>query len=173
MDAQTPSCPADAKPWFKAIFDVVNHPELGGEYCRLLNSWAQLESSHGFDVNKGATMTVLGAPAKPGLLTTWINGGRRAKKPLVVTDVKVFEREMRAWWNGLQPEWRVLDDAGYPDLDVSVGDDWGVLAVNGQNGLASAIACLCWWGLSLGKKSKVSWARCVADVAWVCEHVSG
>ncbi|TRM55224.1 hypothetical protein BD626DRAFT_419739 [Schizophyllum amplum] len=169
---QPPSCPADALPWFQNIFDVVNRPELGDDYYHLLRAWTVLESNHGFDINKGATLTVPGAPAKPTALTAWINGGRRAKKPIILTEVKSFEREMWAWWNGLQPDWRERDAAGYPTHKMVEGGSWGVLAVNGQNGLASAVACLCWWGLSLGDKPRASWARCVADVTWVCQHVS-
>ncbi|KAL1685937.1 hypothetical protein GGG16DRAFT_65303 [Schizophyllum commune] len=166
-----PTCPDAAKPWFQNIFNVMNQPALGEKYCELLRAWIAREGNHDFDPNKGATLTVPGAAAKPTLLSAWINGGRRAKKPIVVTEIAVFEREMWAWWLGLQPEWCKLDRQGYPDRSGGVGGEWGVLAVHGQNGLASAVACLCWWGLALGKRSPTSWARCVEDVLWVCENV--
>ncbi|KAI5821814.1 hypothetical protein K523DRAFT_257842, partial [Schizophyllum commune Tattone D] len=166
------SCPDDVDEWFKKIFDVVNQPSLGDPFRRLLCAWLRVEAKHSFDINKGASLTVPGAPPKPAALSAWINAGRRAKKPIHISNVPSFDREMWDWWIGLQPEWRRMDKAGYPIPGTEVEGEWGVLEVHGQNGMASAVACLCWWGLSLGKRSDASWQRCVADVAWVCERLA-
>ncbi|TRM57973.1 hypothetical protein BD626DRAFT_573961 [Schizophyllum amplum] len=61
-----PICPVSAAFWFRNIFDVINRSDLGEAYCRLLGAWIKLESKHDFDINKGATLTVSGAPPQAG-----------------------------------------------------------------------------------------------------------
>ncbi|KAI4517307.1 hypothetical protein K525DRAFT_211201 [Schizophyllum commune Loenen D] len=172
-EVEAPSCPEAAPDWFRSIFDVMNHPELGEDYCELLRAWCDVEEEHEFDANKGVAMSVSGGPPKPAALTMWIQRGRRAKKLIIINDFDLFEMEMWDWWNGLQPDWREWDEEGFPRTDTEIGEDWGALAVHGQNGLASAVACLCWWGASLREGApRESWERCVADVRWVAEHVT-
>ncbi|KAL1698268.1 hypothetical protein EV121DRAFT_218448 [Schizophyllum commune] len=165
------ACPKFAQPWFKAIFNVMNQQDLGNNYCRLLSVWCKIEEWHSFSINKGASLSIHRAPGRPAQLSTWIAGGCRAKKPLAIKNVRGFKREMWAWWTELQPDWRLRDNKGNTVLDNCVGGNWGVLKVHSQNGLTSAVACLCWWGLAVGDTAKDSWERCVANIAWVAEAV--
>ncbi|TRM58352.1 hypothetical protein BD626DRAFT_410626 [Schizophyllum amplum] len=169
-------CPDDAEPWFKANYALLNRPELGDEYTRLLNAWVTLEQKHDFVMGKGSKNRV--TVPKPDVLQSWIASGRtRSRKQPVVVNIEVFAAQVVTWWGALQPEWRQLDDAGLPMATRRVRGDWGQpLDVHGQNGMLSAVACLGWWGTALGspeaRASDLRWCRLIRDVAWVCEEMA-
>ncbi|KAL1674432.1 hypothetical protein EV122DRAFT_195054, partial [Schizophyllum commune] len=168
------ACPAGAPEWVSANLDVFTSkdPELGEKYALSLDAWLKLEKKWGYDVNKGTTSK--GTADRPDALDHWIRLGRapRTKKIPVIGDIPTFEKQVWAWWTGMQPDWRKIDADGRPSVDreADLEADWGLLGIHGQNGMLNAVALGFWWGVALGGRASRSWQRYLDEVIWVCEE---
>ncbi|KAJ7800261.1 hypothetical protein B0H14DRAFT_2276923, partial [Mycena olivaceomarginata] len=140
------SFPADAPLWFQNGFREVSREDLGPQYKTLLQDFIALERSTGFvqaAKGEGKPKGLKGSSLRPQQVMDWIRDGRGRSQVLrAIADITEFKNDWWAWWRGMQPDWRTAgDNAAVPN-----GADWGVLAVPGQNGLLSVVACLYWWG---------------------------
>ncbi|KAL1749672.1 hypothetical protein FB107DRAFT_225114 [Schizophyllum commune] len=175
-DVARPICADNAAAWFRDNFEVLDRPELGGAYLKLLGAWQALEAENNFDMAKGAKLR---DPNKPPVLRAWIQAGRapRTKKIPAIADVDAFAKQVWAWWASLQPEWREVDAERLAQPSSDVPADWGTaLGVRGQNGMLSVVACACWWGLASSEAQRADdglWHRLVQDATWVCEQMTG
>ncbi|KAI4517116.1 hypothetical protein K525DRAFT_211617 [Schizophyllum commune Loenen D] len=171
-----PTCPANAAPWFKQNFALLDLRDPHHLYSAVLDAWCRLEATNDFAVGKG-NKAGNNIP-KPPQLKEWIQAGRasRSKRMPRVVDIDKFSQQMWTWWAAMQPEWRKVDATGQiaPSREVS-GSGWGsALDVRGQNGILSVVACICWWGLALERETPErcrSWRWFMEDVVWVVNQM--
>lgn len=93
--------------WAMNAFSLLGSSQLGPEWDTLLTNWLNFESVSGFqDSGK------LAARRRPQAITDWI---ARARIPTYQPDIKNiarFANDFSAWWQILQPSWRVREDEG-------------------------------------------------------------
>ncbi|KAK7017447.1 hypothetical protein R3P38DRAFT_2785216 [Favolaschia claudopus] len=136
-----PPPPADAPEAFQQVYREVTAFALGDRFNALLQAWWKLES---LELD---------------------NGGAGASRRLYVGYSKAWWQ----WWGGLQPTWRVVDEArggrfrrlAYPEGGEV--KNWESLRFPGHNGALSLVASLYWWGVKLVEKKitegEENWGR--------------
>ncbi|KAJ7172868.1 hypothetical protein C8R43DRAFT_851000, partial [Mycena crocata] len=159
-------CPPKAPAWFTEAYAEMSAKDLGCHYDALLVQWTRVEAACKYAA--GAKLTWKGRPTQ---VTNWI-GGARGKRPCItaVTDTVEYARVWQAWWDSLQPEWRVRGaDGEWSVLHGygTTGNEWGALTVWGVNGILSIVASLFFWGRDGGESSV--WEAAVMDVTWMLE----
>ncbi|KAJ7143245.1 hypothetical protein C8R46DRAFT_867539, partial [Mycena filopes] len=146
---------------------------LGCHYSSLLEALVRTETAFGFDEE---TYGQLPLELRPKQVSAWISSGRaRTKKIPRVEDVGTYASAWEAWWDSLQPGWRVKDREGRwkagGDTKYGADEEWGYLDRPGPNGCLSVVAGLYFWGVCEGQsvEGKERWGRSVQDVAWMLE----
>lgn len=172
--------PADAPKWLRESVADITKVDLGCHYASVLAALIRLEKAGGYEVGHNVKLPGgekgKGKNQRPRVISDWIKGGRGAKtkKPPVVSDVRFHVDQWDAWWDGMQPGWRLKDDDGKWRVDLAYEDgwDWGAVDCTGVNGLLSAVAGLYFWGVAVKmglEKDKARWEQAVHDVVWVIE----
>ncbi|KAJ7655774.1 hypothetical protein DFH06DRAFT_992196 [Mycena polygramma] len=167
-------CPAEAAPWFRAVFPQISRETLATPYQALLRAYVEFEESKNW-VQMGGLPKV----PRPSQVGEWIRDGRglrdgRGKdRPQDIVDLGSFESEWWTWWTALQPSWRGAwrgrRKAGVAQT-LPEGADWGKLSSSGQNGVLSVVATLYWWACAEKEKAvgpSAGWIEAVGDVTWV------
>ncbi|KAJ7444534.1 hypothetical protein B0H11DRAFT_2249990 [Mycena galericulata] len=173
--------PAECPPWLRDIVRVLSAVDLGCHFQSLLTMLMRLECKYGSEGNLRAGLSTAKRPAE---VQAWIRAGRglRAKGnyDAGITDLGDYAKRWTAWWDSLQPTWRKRGTDGQWVVGGSYGDEWDTLWFPGQNGCASLVASLYFWGASkqaLGGgegavwngEERAKWDRAVQDVVWVVE----
>lgn len=110
---------------------------------------------------------------RPKAITEWIGSARSwtIRHSARITDIEAFGRDFHAWWALLQPAERQWDDNGHFTRDDHAEIDWTCLRNSGKDGLWTAVAGVCYWGIALGSDQEriacSSWQQAVADLGWV------
>ncbi|CAK5265236.1 unnamed protein product [Mycena citricolor] len=123
----TVAIPAKAPDWLVTHARVLSQIDLGIHYQNLVNTSMWLEAAFGFfGDNYHAPVPT---KSRPAALEKWVaNKGTELPK---IKGSKTFATKWRAWWQSLQPDWRVLDSLGRyaKGGDVLYGKDteWGDL----------------------------------------------
>ncbi|KAJ7160678.1 hypothetical protein C8R43DRAFT_881334 [Mycena crocata] len=171
----------EAPAWLRDNVRVLTDMDLGCHYRALVETWIRLEERFGFDENPRSGLS---KAARPTAVTEWIGSGRglRKKGPYDagVTNLDAYAKEWQGWWDSLQPKWRTrLEDGTWerPE-EYSKKWDWDELWFPGQNGCASIVASLYFWGSAkqaLGgaggwnEKNQSLWEQALHDVVWMIE----
>lgn len=76
-----------------------------------------------------------------------------------------------AWWNLLQPSWRILPDGKY-SRECEEDESWTLLAKGGSAGIYTVVVALSWWIRLLDPQDTDSqgWLI-VEDFAWVLQQI--
>lgn len=88
-----------------------------------------------------------------------------------IENVAEYEEQWWAWWDAMQPEWRMAGPNGRLMRD---GDgEWpAAMRRPGQNGMLIVLLSLRWWRAALGEDGDTgSWDAAVHDVAWVLSRL--
>ncbi|SJL13284.1 uncharacterized protein ARMOST_16724 [Armillaria ostoyae] len=114
------------EPWFLVLMVYFKGYELGDRWKDTLGCWSVWEGCTRFVDLKGAKFSLppRGCPEEIG----W------------------------TWWQGMQPEWCGVQDGGGMMGSEYHGDikgDWEKVEKHGQNGFASPLAGLAWWGATV------------------------
>ena len=89
--------------------------------------------------------------------------------PIDVTDQ--YGPSFVAWWNSIQPSWRV-QPAGDRSRTCPASEDWTTLRKGGSSGLYIVLVALSWWVRTLDPNNGESLAwNIVADFGWVLEQI--
>ncbi|KAJ7846660.1 hypothetical protein B0H13DRAFT_1646553 [Mycena leptocephala] len=181
-----PVAPKDAPDWLANAIDFLTTIPLGPHFEALLEAWVRAEVAHGFDDNPTQGIPKTG---RPEVLDEWIRAGRwvksgkatakklSKKKQLSfdVRDLEGYGKIWSTWWDSLQPAWRTKEADGRYSIGTEYGEDWGVLAIPGQNGSLTVVAGLYFWGSARRTPASVpdgmqeEWEAAVLDVAWMLE----
>ncbi|KAJ7785393.1 hypothetical protein B0H14DRAFT_2244275, partial [Mycena olivaceomarginata] len=163
-------CPPGAPEWFVHAREQMTLTNLGPHFNAALAAWTRIEAACKFE-NPQHKLTHLKRPRE---ITQWINGGRgRKQTPPTVDKPGRFEAEWWAWWDSLQPEWRVRgEDGNWMSGEFGGEGEWDDMLLHwGQNGTLSIIAGLYFWGCAVMDQPELlgRWEVAVNDVAWILE----
>lgn len=156
--------PSEAPEWFKKSFAMLSSKDLGGEWGLLVAAWARYENEGGLPLG-----LKLGTKNRPVAVKDWIQRARSPSWRPTIVSISSYAAEFTLWWQGLQPEWRILK--GGRLLRVA-GGDWQVLKRPGVNGLVSVMAGLFFWGFEVCDSSnKSEWLEMVVDVEYAISQL--
>jgi hypothetical protein len=166
--------------------------KLSPRWASLVNSWLHLE-----ELDKFAGAQRLGGKKggdfRPKAVKDWILAARALDfMPQNFPTLEEYERTYWQWWRGLQHDFRKADQQEdgeviylkqVPPAD-SIKHPWRRVNVTGCNGLTSALAGLCLWGLHIrplpSEDTKQEenrddivrrWLRAVGDVRFVIDQI--
>ncbi|KAJ7650268.1 hypothetical protein FB45DRAFT_732160 [Roridomyces roridus] len=168
-------CPPGADTWLRDSLERLSKVKLGGKFEFLLQAFVSLEAAYGFnrppvtDANgRKKKESSLPPDDRPPQVAQWIKVARKTTP--VIKDVALFQSQWRAWWDGLQPEWRGNSANGESGWSDKTKADWGVLVVPGINGLLSVVSTLYWWGCAEKAAGELSedWGMAVEEVECAC-----
>lgn len=114
--------PEDAPAWLRANCAYLTKVALGPEYVDLVGTVVRLEEHYGWeDGRKG-----LEKNGRPQILMKWIGngrewGGKTKDFALEENEVEDFVKTWWAWWEDLQPSWRI-DESGKLAREAAVGE---------------------------------------------------
>ena len=159
------------------MFTSSDAPIFDPRWNSLVNMWSSLEAGASYTEVRG-----LGKTHRPQVVGDWIARARSATwRPNVAAgdpELKAFEVQFRKWWVGVQPAWRVVDEAkGKLSRDYDEDQkDLEVLRLPGKNGIVSVVAALFYWGVAVQDKSPKSrarqkWVEAMEDCHWVFEKL--
>ncbi|KAJ7209472.1 hypothetical protein GGX14DRAFT_317783, partial [Mycena pura] len=137
--------PSDAPVWLRRVFEDLTRDNLGPVYVELVDNLVALERAYKFFNGMGKLSTT----SRPKQLYWWMKYGRdlgKAGAYIAVADLTVYEKEWWAWWAANQPVWRERGSNGRFTYSDTYGEDWGLLATRGQNGMLVVVTSLCIWG---------------------------
>ncbi|PBK67933.1 hypothetical protein ARMSODRAFT_855721, partial [Armillaria solidipes] len=135
--------------WFLALMVYFEGYELGDRWKDTLGCWSVWEGRTGFVDLKGAKFS-LPPRGHPEEIGVWIKNYQRIKP--AIESIQKFADAWWTWWQGMQPEWRGAQDGGGAMGSKYRGDikgDWEKVEKHGQNGFASPLAGLVWWGAAV------------------------
>ncbi|KAI9066135.1 hypothetical protein FKP32DRAFT_1566488 [Trametes sanguinea] len=148
--------------WVREAFDFMDGKTYGRRFMRAVELWTVLERSYGWQSSTRGLSTV----HRPPQIGLWLRVLRRSlQRSPEINDEQEYVRMWRLWWAGLQPEWRPLDDYGWPMIG-GIGE-WDVLTSPGKNGILIVLLSLVWWREVATEASWVQWDAAVEDVVWV------
>ncbi|KAI0057688.1 hypothetical protein BV25DRAFT_1785420, partial [Artomyces pyxidatus] len=85
----------------------------------------------------------LSAVDQPPEMSHWIRRKRNYAKPPPIEDLSAFAEGFRAWWSGIQPEWRRGE---WPmKRDMRPSETWEATRKGGANGIIIVLIMLAWW----------------------------
>ncbi|KAJ7601819.1 hypothetical protein DFH06DRAFT_1024704, partial [Mycena polygramma] len=154
--------------WLSSAIHLLTTIPLGPHFEALLEAWVRAEAAHGYEENPPQAIPKTG---RPEVLDEWIRAGRWPKGKKKRNYGKIWKE----WWDSLQPPWRTKDADGRYSTGTEYGDEWGTLAIPGQNGTLSVVASLYFWGSSRRTPASMpdgiqeDWEAAVLDVAWMLE----
>jgi hypothetical protein len=97
----------------------------------------------------------------------WLKNGRKYIFTPEINVVK-YKASWQNWWQGLQPEWRLLDDGTLLQEVPDTGEQWETLRRGGSNGFFMIVLALSWWVEAMGGKAdSTGLSEAIDDVAWV------
>ncbi|KAJ7093763.1 hypothetical protein C8R44DRAFT_645827, partial [Mycena epipterygia] len=139
-----------------------------------VSAWIRVEAASKFAQGP----TKLPAAGRPGQVGLWISRARwqRGVADPVVTNPGAYANEWQAWWDSLQPEWRVREaDGAWSNAEYrGKGQEWGPLTQWGVNGTLSIVASLYFWGCRARGDADLEevWETAVLDVLWMLEGMA-
>lgn len=86
---------------------------------------------------------------------------------LKVTNTTKYKASWQAWWKGLQPKWRLLEDGTFLQEVPDTGEEWEVLRRGGPNGFFIILFALAWWAKAMKGEDDTGLLNAVEDVTWV------
>lgn len=94
-----------------------------------------------------------------------------------IKNVQDYGERFVQWWHFVQPPSRNFDSETGQYRQVHEADvDWDDIRLSGRNGLWTAIAGLCHWGLCLrsedARQSCRLWQYALADIDWVLQELA-
>lgn len=154
---------------------------LGEMWPALLAEWTLLEAGSEF-TQGGRNQALPGKSIRPGILNDWIDNGRiresRLEMPrLTLPELKAFKGRYRAWWDSMQPAWRVRSGKyTWSQQGHDAEEMFDILDLRGQNGWMSIVACLWWWGMCLADAEvtgaeKDEWEGALGDAVWTVREI--
>jgi hypothetical protein len=97
----------------------------------------------------------------------WLKNGHKYIFTPVINVVK-YKASWQNWWQGLQPEWHLLDDGTLLQEVPDIGEQWEKLRRGGSNGFFMIVLALSWWAEAMGGKLDNAGLReAVDDITWV------
>ncbi|KAJ7429028.1 hypothetical protein B0H11DRAFT_1770390 [Mycena galericulata] len=180
----TPSAidiPPECPPWLRDIVGVLSAVDLGCHFQSLLAMLIRLECKFAVPGNPRSGLSTAKRPAE---VQAWIRAGRglrvKGDYDAGIVDLEDYGKRWAAWWDSLQPTWRKRGADGQWVIGESYGEEWDTLWFPGQNGCASLVASLYFWGASkraMGAtdggvwngEERAKWERAVQDVVWMVE----
>ncbi|CAK5279081.1 unnamed protein product [Mycena citricolor] len=169
--AFTVTIPAKAPNWLVTHARALSQTDLGIHYQNLVNASMRLEAAFGFFGDK--YHAPVSTQSRPAALEKWV--AKEGTELPKIKGSKTFATKWVAWWQSLQPDWRVLDSSGryLKGGDVLYGKDseWGDLDSPGPEGALTLVAGLAIWGSALkdAPESDLEWLDAVMDVSWMWE----
>ncbi|KAJ7791600.1 hypothetical protein B0H14DRAFT_2244995, partial [Mycena olivaceomarginata] len=162
-------CPPGPE-WFVHAWGQMTETNLGPHFHAALAAWGRIETACKYQ----NPAHKLSAAKRPRAITTWINGARGRKQAApTVEKPERFEVEWWAWWDSLQPEWRVKgDDGTWVSGEFGGEGEWDNALLHwGPNGTLSIVAGLFFWGCAVVDQPELRarWEFAVNDVAWILE----
>lgn len=136
---------------------------LGDGWLSLMKSWVHLETSLAFGEGVDGRVSVasilyrsnltflqkmrLTTEGRPLQLKDWMQRHRPYTPNAVrITNVDEFGRDVKKWWNIMQPAWRRVDGNTSQVYVPPENEDWSELAKAGPNGLLLLMLSVGWWG---------------------------
>jgi hypothetical protein len=110
--------------------------------------------------------TGIGTKKRPFEVSIWVKSGRRSIKPNIANIVK-YKASWQTWWQGLQPEWRLLEDGTFLQEVPDTGEEWETLRRGGPNGFFVIVLALGWWAAAMDWKDDIGLLNALDDVTWV------
>ncbi|KAK7000640.1 hypothetical protein R3P38DRAFT_3218926 [Favolaschia claudopus] len=166
------ACPARAPKWFVDAHALMTAEDLDCHYRAVVAAWTRMEEVSRFE--RGPTN--LPHKLRPQQVSTWITRNRRDAPPPVQNPAE-YAAIWQAWWDSLQPSWRVRDEDGQWSTTSGYGQggrEWGPLYHWGVNGVLSIVASLYCWGQAVREDHdmRVVWEAAVCDVVWILEGMA-
>ncbi|KAJ3492554.1 hypothetical protein NLJ89_g11211 [Agrocybe chaxingu] len=151
-----------AREWFEKAKGQFRAVPFGEPWLRLLEEWEAFQE----EVNAFADNRMLSAKRRPKSIALWIGRARNPTYRPSNPNPKIDETDYKAWWMGLQPEWRVVKGRV---VNSSMEGDWSCLQLPGVNGVLSVIAALFFWGLGATSKARTRkvWTAAVQECTTV------
>ncbi|KAK7008539.1 hypothetical protein R3P38DRAFT_2791506 [Favolaschia claudopus] len=164
-------CPSNAAKWFTDAHAAMTRVNLGCHFSALVAAWTRVEVASRFQHSPSN----LSAKLRPKQVSAWISNGRRTES--VVDNPARFAKEWQAWWDSLQPSWRVRETSGEWSITRGYGAngrEWGPLYHWGVNGVLTIVASLFFWGRAVESDAelRILWETAVLDVVWMLEGMA-
>ncbi|KAJ7357930.1 hypothetical protein DFH08DRAFT_622996, partial [Mycena albidolilacea] len=128
---------------------------FGPAWIALVAEWRLREEQTGF----ATSMKSHSAKARPAQVGAWVQRARAGTPE--IKDVDAFARQVRVWWQDINPAWRKLS----LPMAKKTGP-WTFMDVPGQNGFLNVLICLKWWRERIDEESE-EWKDMLEDVSWV------
>lgn len=148
-------------PWVVNALELLRSEAFGEEWDSLLVAWLRFEDGSGY---QGSTK--LGTRHRPSFIGDWIKNYRTPTYRPEIKNIGAFATDFIAWWQSLQPKWRIDNARTNANGDVS----WEEIRRPGVNGLLSVLAGLFLWGRAIRNAkpaAKKHWLESVNDVSFV------
>lgn len=112
--------------------------------------------------------------SRPSEVAAWIKRKVDKKHEPMEINVTKFQRELRGWWTGMQPSWRVLE-GGQLSQDVPSEETWGSLGKGGSAGLYLVVVAVSWLLRKVAQdpKGMADVIPLVEDISWVLLQLCG
>jgi len=101
----------------------------------------------------------------------WIKRHLRKKHEPVVVIPDNYGSHFTAWWNNIQPQWRLQPDGSYSTA-CPADENWSALRKGGSSGLYLVVVSLSWWIAAVTQSGGDSavWIL-VDDFIWVLQQI--
>lgn len=106
---------------------------------------------------------------RPESVRVWLKGKRKLGN-IPIEQVQTFVPSWWAWWETLQPEWRVKSGRPFSQQLPQGGETWQSICKGGVNGFFIVILTLSWWLVSIGGVfDDDEFSQAFDDMLWVTD----
>lgn len=154
----------NAPKWFLSASSMLRSGQFGDSWLEAISTWEEFEAAEGFEGS-----LKLGTSQRPAYVSWWIQRARSQVYRPKITNFDEVAAKFKAWWQSLQPDWRVTDDGALARGEGS----WDALRRPGVNGLLSVMAALFFWAYSVGEENANTAALelAIEDVSWALQEL--
>jgi hypothetical protein len=99
----------------------------------------------------------------------WLKNGRKYANPPLINDSAQFSTSWWAWWQTLQPKWRVNNNTLSQEIP-SEGETWTATSKPGCNGFFVVLLTLSWW-LQTAVHDVNDFHAALSDTMWVLDQM--
>lgn len=84
------------------------------------------------------------AKNRPCEVAAWLKNGRKYTITPKISDPDKYKASWQNWWQGLQPQWRLLNDGTFLQKVPDIGEEWEALRRGGPNGFFMVVLAFSW-----------------------------
>jgi hypothetical protein len=113
----------------------------------------------------------LSSDKRPGAVHIWLKGKRKFGVIPEIGQVQTFAHSWWAWWESLQPGWRITNGRPFSQQIPLGGETWQSVYKGGPNGFFIVVLTISWWLLSINKVFNDEFSQAFNDLLWVSDRM--